>query len=430
MRKILISVILLFSITLIYADVYKGAKFMKFSNGLNAVIKKDTSVPVVSVNIWVRVGSINENQDQAGLSHFIEHLLFKGSKNYQGDLMTRNVEKMGGVINAATSKEYTCYYIDIQKDGYIEAIKMLADTVSNPLFPEDEITQERKVVIEEIQRHLDNPQSQLFEYFMQTIYQDSAYKNSIIGNENIIANVSRDNIINYFKTHYIPSKMVISVVGDIDVEQTKQAIEATLGKLKKVDLPAEPVIIESSKNGDTFTIKDKTVHTYLLAGFLGPDMSSDDMYAADVALNILGSGKSSRLYRTLKEDKKLVFAISSSFMTLKGTGSAFISAVFEQQKYDEVMTNITAEIDKFAKDGPTEEELSKIKMNIKADWLFSLQTFNEQAGQFGYWQLQGHLEKFQDYLKNIDKVTAKDIKDFMNKYYSKERLSKAVIFPK
>lgn len=430
MRKILISVILLFSITLIYADVYKGAKFMKFSNGLNAVIKKDTSVPVVSVNIWVRVGSINENQDQAGLSHFIEHLLFKGSKNYQGDLMTRNVEKMGGVINAATSKEYTCYYIDIQKDGYIEAIKMLADTVSNPLFPEDEITQERKVVIEEIQRHLDNPQSQLFEYFMQTIYKDSAYKNSIIGNENVIANVSRDNIINYFKTHYIPSKMVVSVVGDIDVEQTKQAIEATLGKLKKADLPAEPVIIESSKNGDTFTIKDKTVHTYLLAGFLGPDMSSDDMCAADVALNILGSGKSSRLYRTLKEDKKLVFAISSSFMTLKGTGSAFISAVFEQQKYDEVMTNITAEIDKFAKDGPTEEELSKIKMNIKADWLFSLQTFNEQSGQFGYWQLQGHLEKFQDYLKNIDKVTAKDIKDFMNKYYSKERLSKAVIFPK
>lgn len=430
MKKILISSVLLFLITSVYADVYKGAEFMKFSNGLNAVIKKDASVPVVSVNIWVRVGSVNENEQQAGLSHFIEHLLFKGSKNYPGDLMTRNVEKMGGIINAATSKEYTCFYIDIQKDGYVEAIKMLADTVLNPLFPADEITQERKVVIEEIQRHLDNPQSQLFEYFMQTVYKESAYKNSIIGNENVIANISRDNIISYFKTHYIPSNMVVSVVGDIDVEETKKTIEETLGKAVKEKVPAEPVLTESLKKGETFTIKDKTAHTYLLAGFLGPDMSSDDIYTADIALNILGSGKSSRLYRTLKEEKKLVFAVSSSYMTLKGTGSAFISAVFEQNKYDEVMAALTAEINRYANDGPTQEELDKIKMNIKADWLFGLQTFNEQAGQFGYWQLQGHLPAFKNYLKNIDKVTVQDIKNFMKKYYSQDRLSKAVIFPK
>lgn len=414
----------------IYAGVYKGVKKMKFENGLTAVIKKDSSVPIVSVNIGVRVGSVNEEPSQAGLSHFIEHLLFKGSKNYEGDLMTRTVEKMGGYINAATSKEYTCFYIDIQKDGYIEAIKMLADTVANPLFPEDEITQERKVVIEEIQRHKDNPQAELFEHFMATLYKSSDYKNSVIGFRDVIANVSRDEIVKYHSTHYIPSKMVISVVGDINEKETVETIKNTLGKLEKKELPKEPVIIENFSKNDEFTTKDKVAHSYMLAGFLGPDSSSKDIYVADVALKILGDGKSSRLYRKLKEEQNLVYAISSSFFSLKGTGSAYILAVFEQDNYNKVIESIENELDLFLKDGPTQEELNRIKTNIKSDWLFDLQTFNEQANQLQYWYLQGHPEIFKDYLKNIDKVTIKDVKDFMNKYYSKEKLSKAVIFPK
>lgn len=258
---------------------------------------------MVSVNVWVKTGSVNENEKQAGLSHFIEHLLFKGSKNYPGDLMTRNVEKMGGLINAATSKEYTCYYIDIQKDGYIESIKMLADTVTHPLFPNDELEQERKVVVEEIQRHKDNPQSQLFEYFMENLYKESDYKNSIIGSSDVIKNIPRDEIIRYFKTHYIPQNMVVSIVGDIDIKETSKIVEETFGKIEKTVIPVEPVIIETIKNTSDFITKDKTVHSYLLAGFLGPDMSSKDIYVADIALNILGSGKSSRLYRVLKEEK-------------------------------------------------------------------------------------------------------------------------------
>ncbi len=428
---ILLSILIMATFAInIYAGVYKGAKKMKFDNGLIAVIKKDTSVPIVSVNIGVRVGSINEMPSQAGLSHFIEHLLFKGSKNYEGDLMTRNVEKMGGYINAATSKEYTCFYIDIQKDGYIEAIKMLADTVANPLFPEDEITQERKVVIEEIQRHKDNPQAELFEKFMSALYKNSDYKNSVIGYRDVIANVSRDEIVKYHNTHYIPSKMVISVVGDIDEKETISTIKNTLGKLEKKELPKEPVIIENFSKTEELITKDKVEHSYMLAGFLGPDCTSEDIYIADVVLKILGEGKSSRLYRKLKEEQNLVFAISSSFFSLKGTGSAYILAVFEQNNYKKVVESIEQELDLFAKEGPTQEELNRIKTNIKSDWLFDLQTFNEQANQLQYWYLQGHPEIFKNYLKKIDKVTIKDVKDFMNKYYSKEKLSKAVIFPK
>ncbi len=409
---------------------YKGVNCMKLSNGVTVVIKKDDSVPVASVNVWVKTGSINEKSFQSGLSHFIEHLMFKGSRNYQGDLMTRNVEKMGGIINAATSKEYTCYYIDIQKDGCIEALKMLADTVSNPMFPPEEIEQERKVVVEEIQRHKDSPQSMLFEYFMETLYKNSDYKNSIIGSSDVIKNISRDEIIKYYKIHYVPQNIFVAVVGDFDKEQVLATIEDTFGKFEKGTAPAEPVIIETSDKVTDFNAKEKTVHTYLLAGFKGPDMASDDIYVADVALSILGSGKSSRLYRVLKEEKNIVFSISSSFMTLRGTGSAFISAVFEPSKYKEAVEAVENELDKFTKEGPTEAELKKIKTNIKSSWIFGLQTFSDQAGQLGYWYSQGHPEKFENYLKNVDKITVDDVKKFMNKYYSKEKMSKVSICPK
>ncbi len=404
---------------------------MNFKNGLTAVIKKDSSVPIVSVNIWVKTGSINETSAQAGLSHFIEHLVFKGSKNYPGNTITENVEKMGGLINAATSKEYTCFYIDIQKDGYIEAIKMLADMVTNPLFPEEEIKPERKVVIEEIQRHKDSPHSQLFEYYMENLYKDSAYKNSIIGSEKVIANIPREEIIKYFTENYTPDRMVVSIVGDVDVAKTKKAIADTLGKNKNKNTKYKaPKIKESLKKGTDFITKDKLSHAYMLAGFLGPDMSSDDIFTADVALNILGAGKSSRLNKVLKEDKQLVYSITASFLTLAGTGSAYISVIFDKNKYKKIISVLEEELDKFATEGPTQEEIDRAKINIKSDWLFGMQTFNEQAGQYGYWKLYGHLDKFEKYLKNIDKVTVKDVKKFMKKYYIKERLSKAVIFPK
>ncbi len=432
MKKIFILITLLFLTTQIYCDVFKGVKFMNFKNGLTAILKKDTSVPIVSVYIWVKTGSINENPEQAGLSHFIEHLVFKGTANYPGNTeIMENIENMGGYVNAATSKEYTCFYIDIQKDGYIEAIKMLSDMVTNPLFPENEIVPERKVVIEEIQRHKDNPHSQLFEKFMATIYKQAAYKNSVIGTEDVIANIPREEIVKYFKQHYIPSRMVIAVVGDINIKVTKKVISETLGKNQNTNPDLiEPNIIEKNDKGMEVTATDKLAHTYMLAGFLGPDMNSKDVYVADVALNILGSGKSSRLNRILKEEKQLVYSINSSFMTLNGTGSAYISAIFEKDKYEEIKKTLIEELDKFTNEGPTQEELQKIKINMKADWLFELQTVNEQASLLGYWNLFGHPEILENYLTSIEKVTINDVKNFMKKYYSSDKLSKVVVFPK
>jgi len=277
----------------------------------------------------------------------------------------------------------------------------------------------------------DNPHAQLFEKFMTTTYKQAAYKNSVIGTEDVIANIPREEIVKYFKGHYIPSRMVIAVVGDIDVTETKKVISETLGQNQNTNPNfVEPNIIEKDDTGRELIADDKLAHTYMLAGFLGPDMSSKDIYVADVALNVLGAGKSSRLNRILKEEKQLVYSISSSFMTLNGTGTAYISAIFDKTNYEQVKDALIQELDRFTAEGPTQEELQKIKINMKSDWLFDLQTFNEQASLMGFWKLFNHLEVFENYLANIEKVTTEDVKIFMKKYYSKEKLSKVVVFPK
>ena len=225
--------------------------------------------------------------------------------------------------------------------------------------------------------------------------------------------------------------MVIAVVGDIDIKETKKVISETLGQNQNTNPNLiEPNIIEKDDTGTELITDDKLAHTYMLAGFLGPDMSSKDIYVADVALNVLGAGKSSRLNRILKEEKQLVYSISSSFMTLNGTGTAYISAIFDKTNYEQVKDTLIRELDKFTAEGPTQEELQKIKINMKSDWLFDLQTFNEQASLMGFWKLFNHLEVFEKYLENIEKVTVDDVKNFMKKYYSKEKLSKVVVFPK
>jgi len=430
MKKIIICILLLCS-SFLYADKQnKGVAEMKFPNGLELVIKQDSTLPVTSVHIFVGVGSVNEKPEQAGLSHFIEHLLFKGSKNYPGDLLSRNVEKMGGLINAFTSNEMTCYHVSIQKDGYIDTLKMLIDTVSNPLFPADEIEKERKVVIEEIQRHKDNPRAELFEFFLQGLYKTSAYKNSVIGTADIIANVKREEIQRYFNQNYRPNKMVVAVTGDVDIEQTKQIVKDTLGQAENpVFFSADPAIIEPLKQIPvTSTRTDNTSHSYMLSGFLGPDMSTKNMFSAIIAMDILGAGKSSRLYRVLKEEKNLVLNIGAAFENFKGTGVAYIFSIFDKDKYDDICKETENIIENFAKEGPTKQELEKAKINIKANWLFENQTVGNRALNTGFWHLMGHADYFENYVKYIDKITIDDIKNFMNNYYMKQKLSKAVIF--
>ncbi|MDR3306156.1 MAG: insulinase family protein [Endomicrobium sp.] len=403
---------------------------MKYNNGLISILINDENSLIASAIVFVRVGAIDEKSSQAGLSHFIEHLMFKGSKNYPGYSFSKTVENFGGEINAATSKEFTMYYINIQKDFVEKSLKMLADTIQSPLFPKDEIDKERKVVIEEIKRHFDNPGCVLYEKFYETIYKTSALKNSVIGTSEVIANISPEEIYKYYKTRYIPEKMVVIVSGGFDKEKVEQVIGDTFGKFEKQIARNEPLVKEKTRVGKDITEYGKVEVGYMLSGFLASDIDDEDIYVAALAADALGGGKSSRLYKSLYEKKHLVHAVDASFSVEKGAGNVCITSVFKPRNLEAIKEEIEKQIENIINNGITEEELNRSKLLLKTDWQFSNETPYDIADKVGYWSLMGNHDFVPNYLDKLESLTCEDVINFFKKYYSKDTISHVVLLPK
>ncbi|MHB9155070.1 MAG: M16 family metallopeptidase [Endomicrobiales bacterium] len=410
-------------------SLWKGAQKVQLDNGLTVIIKENHSLPVVSVQVWVKVGSVNETKNTTGLSHFLEHLIFKGSEKYPGPEIAKTVETQGGVINAATSKEFTQFYIDIQESGWREAVRILADTMANAVFPPEEIEKERPVVIEEIRRHEDNPGAVLYDLFNEAVFRETPYHASIIGSSTVIANVTRDEIASYYHAHYTPEKMVLSIAGDVRPQEALQLVRETFGKQPKQAAPEEPRLIEPMHQAQSLRREKEVEHEYWYGGFVGPDLGSDDQFAADVAATVLGGGRSSRLFRKLREEKRLVYSIGSSFWSQRGSGAMVFSAVFEPKKEKDALDAASREIALFIDKGPTETEIKRVKEMIKAQWYFGLESFHDQASTLGYWQMQGRPEMVDIYIDRLEKVTAKDVTGFMKKYFTSQGLSQAFLEP-
>ena len=399
-------------------------------NGITAVIIENHNSPVVSAQIWVKVGSINETKDTSGLSHFLEHLIFKGSKNYPGDMMTRLTETQGGVINAATSKEFTQFHIDIVKEKTDEAIKMLCDAMENAVFPIEEIEKERPVVIEEIVRHDDSPDAVLYEMLNKTLFIKTPYRDSVIGSSDVIKNVSREKIKHYYKSHYTPSNMFVIIAGDINSKDVLGTVETTFGKIKRSKPPAEPALIEKIHKPVVEKTSKNVEHTYFMSGFLGPTANSSEQFAADIVSSILGGGRSSRLVKNLREDKKLVYGIGASFWSQRGSGIFAVSATFDPKNEQQVLNEIKRELDNLAENGPTDEELSRVKEMTISQWVFANETAHDKASLYGYWHIEGNPKMAETYLDGIRKTTREDLKHFLKKHYLPQGLNRVSIEPK
>lgn len=410
--------------------LFKGVHKMILDNGLTVLIKEDHSLPVAAVQVWVKVGSVNENKKTHGLSHFLEHLIFKGSEKYPAQEISKKVETKGGIINAGTSKEFTNFYIETQKNGFEEAVKILADTMANAVFPQEEIEKERPVVIEEIYRHSDNPSSVLYDLFSEAVFTKTPYRESIIGSSTVIKNVTRQEISNYYHKYYVPGNMVVSIVGDINKTDAITLVQQTFGKQKSMPVPEEPKLIEPEHKSAAISKQKNVEHAYWMGGFLGPDISSDDQFAADITSVILGGGRSSRLYRRLREEKQLVYSTGASFWSQRGSGISVISAVFDPGKKKAVLNEITNELNLLMTNGPSDAEIQRAKEMTKSQWAFGLETFHEQASLIGYWEMQKRPEMTDIYISCIEKITKEDVVNFLKKYYQPHGLSSAVLLPK
>ena len=402
---------------LIFFDVED--KQLVLDNGLTVLLKKTSQLPVVSVQVWVKTGSIYETEQINGISHFLEHLVFKGTQKYSVNQISKKIESYGGIINAGTSKEFTVFFVDIPKEGLEDAFDILSQLVFYATFIEDELEKERLVVIEEIKRYEDNPGNVLYENFNSKLFTTTPYKWRVIGKEENIKSLSREDIINYYKTYYHPKNMVLSICGDFD-DNIYELIKKYFDVKFSTDFTAINILLDEEQKDNIFEVKKhKVQHTYFLCGFLGPKVDDRHQYTGDVLSIILGEGISSRLYKTLREEKKLVYEIGSGFYTQIGPSIFYISGVCERKNLEKVIEEIRNIITDLRTNGPTDKELEKAKQIVLTRWYFNNETVHSKAATAAWWFLFKSLDELNSYIENINKVDKESIKEFLSMYGQK-----------
>ena len=428
MKKILIVFIMFIFTSAVWAENYT---VQKLPNGQTVIVYEIHNNPIVTIDTWIKTGSINETDANNGVAHFLEHLFFKGTKAHPTGEMDRILESKGAVINAATSKDFTHYYITIPSEYFDTAMDLHSDMLLNPQIPRKELEQERKVVLEEISKDENNPSRKVYDNLNDMMYTTHPYKRKVIGSENIIGTIRREEILDYFNKFYAPSNMVTIVVGDVDTAKAIEKISKCFAQEYK-----KPIKTHFKSENQLQSQKRKVDYTdaqsgYLMMGFRGVNISNNDTYALDILAEILGGGKSSRLYRDIKEQKGLAYSISASNGSYKDDGIFYISANYIPSNLEKLEKSIFEEIKNIQKYGITEEELERAKNIIIQDTYYSRESTSNISSELGYiYALTNSSQIYDNYVENIKKVTINQVNAAADKFLGANKAAISVVLPK
>ena len=423
----LIIIALAFSVSVWAADF----TVQKLPNGQTLVVQEVRNNPIVTIDTWVRTGSVNETDANSGVAHFLEHLFFKGTKKHPVGEFDRILESKGAVVNAATSKDFTHYYITIPSEHFEKALELHADMLSDPQIPRKELEKERKVVLEEISKDGNNPSKKVYDNLNEMMYSHHPYKRKVIGSADVISTIRREEILEFFNDYYSPSNMITLVIGDVDsavvAEKVAEYFNSDCKKTAKKRFRKEfPLFTQKRK----IEYAD-TQSGYMMIGFRGVDISDNDTYALDVLAEILGGGKTSKFYRNIKEQKGLAYSISASNGSYRDDGIFYISANYLPINAEKVEKSIFDEINYIQKYGVTEEELLIAKNMIEQDTYYSRESTSNISSELGYvMTLTGDINFYKNYVDNVKKVTAKDVQRVAQKYLGVNKSAVSIALPK
>jgi zinc protease len=402
-------------------------------NGLTIIVQEDHSAPVASVQAWCATGSIDEDQHLgAGLSHILEHMLFKGTKTRSTNVIAQKIQDVGGYINAYTSFDRTVFWIDVPKDGVATALDVLADAMMNSTLPPEEYMKEQEVIRREFAMGLDDPDRVAGLLLFATAYQRHPYHFPVIGDIEIYNQLTQDQVMQYYKTRYVPNNLTFVVVGDVDAAKVRQQLTEFFKaypekSLKPVFIPDEPPQLGRREVHQEFA----TELAHLSLAWHIPEVTNPDVPALDLLSTILGDGRSSRLYRRVREEAGLVYRISAFSYTPGDPGLFGIDAALDPKKREAAEQLVLHILDEVKQSGVRAEELMKAKKMSLSHQLGALTTMRGQASDIGSnWLLTRNLNFSRDYLDAIQKVTLDDIKRVAAHYLTNENLTVISLNPK
>ena len=400
-------------------------------NGLRVVIVEDHSAPVVALNVWVRTGGADETDQESGMAHVFEHMLFKGTERRAVGEIARTVEAAGGDINAFTGFDMTVYHITMASRDVDVGIDVLADAVLNSAFDPDELAKEKEVVLEEIRRGEDSPSRVLYQSIFSTAYTQHPYRRPIIGTSEIVSSFTRDQLLDFHRQWYVPNNLTFVAVGDLDPDATLERIGEAFSEAKPTAAPARSREPEPLPEGPRSSIVRRDFNKPLL-GLAFPITGFADLDTAylDLLSVVVGGGDSSRLYRNVKDRQGLVHTISASAYTPLDPGLFVVDASLDEDRIESALSAIAREIHHLQGFGPSEAELERARVNLLATEVHEKETMQGQARKFGYFEaLAGGIEKEREYLDRIRRATVDDVQRVARTYLVPDRLSVVVLLP-
>jgi zinc protease len=406
---------------------------VKLKNGLTVLIKEDDRFPLVNVRLYVHAGSAYETPDIAGISHLLEHMVFKGTDKRGPGETARQIESVGGSLNAATSFDYTVYYVEVPETQWKLGMDVVTDMAFHQTIDPKELESEKKVVLEELERGEDTPTSKLFKTLQSMVWKDTSYEWPIIGTRETVSGITRPQIKQYIANHYQPQSMLLAVVGKVDPDKILAEADQLVGSLvntRSFTPPAPLPVPEAGDGPRVVKLTGKWNKVYMGAAFPIPYGTSAEIPGLEMLCQLLGGDDTSRLYRTFKYDKQLVDDISVSPLSLERGGMLYVHAVLDADKVDEFWTELNKEMAAFDPADFTDREIERARLNLENSLFLAKETLSGLAGKLGYFQFLDNGEQAEkNYLFALSQVNRDELKRLFDEYIRPDRLTLAVLTP-
>ncbi len=380
-------------------------------SGLRIVTEEVSSVRSAAVGIWVNVGSRDETPAVAGASHFLEHLLFKGTRTRTALEISSSIESVGGEMNAFTGKEYTCFYARVIDSDLPMAIDVISDLITSSIVTVTDVDAERKVVLEEIAMRDDDPSDLVHDLFSDTFYGDTQLGRSILGSVESINEMSRKNVFNYYKRRYVPQDLVVAVAGNIKHKNVVDMVEKAISRDGFLDVTGVPQVrpnktVKVRDQRSVGLITRKTEQAHMFYGLAGVSREDDRRFTMGILSAALGGGMSSRLFQEIREKRGLAYSVYSYAQQFAGSGLLGFYAGCHPTKAVEVVEIIREILHDVAENGMTAEEIARAKGAVKGSLVLSQEDSGSRMNNIGKSEIvYGEVMSFDEILKKISDVT-------------------------
>ncbi len=398
-------------------------------NGIPVVIQQHRGSDVVALQLWVRAGARDETAAELGLAHYLEHMLFRGTTLRPGGFVERDVEGVGGRMNAGTSWDYTFYYVTLPSRRLHPGLEMLADIAVNASLDTEVLQKEKEVVLEEMRLGEDNPRRRLGRQLYTQMFEGHPYGRHIIGTPELVRGLTRETLSAFYRRHYVPEAFVVVVVGAIDPQTALARATATFGRLPRHGVPRLPVAPPPAFRPQRQELTHPGAHAHLGLAWPAPRLDHADTPAVDLLIAILGRSRSSRLVQALRERDGLVVSVGAGFSALEAAGAITVSAQLPPANLERAEAGILAEIRRVRDAGVTEAELRRAITAAEAQHEFATETAEGRANALGRAETIWTIEDELAYVSRVRSVTAAQVRAVARRYLDPERYTRLALVP-